>query len=189
MFPFPADTVLRTTTSRKTPLARGCSRFVIDRPSRLPIGTPPPRQKSLEKFAVAGCKGCPDNNINNYLVECSFCDNWTEESLVHFPVRCPAAGSISAGDHYFKWCIKGRSLPLCTVTFSILPFVDAENPICYCNTSSRTGALNCYILFYTVPGHLPEQIENTLFDIGDQGNGCNTAAFVNFLQDFCTSFY
>ena len=28
-----------------------------------------------------------------------------------------------------------------------------------------------------------------LFNIGDQGNGCNTAAFVNFLQDFCTSFY
>ena len=73
------------------------------------------------------------NNINNYLVEQSFCDNWTEESLVHFPVRRPAADSISAGDHYFKWHIKGRSLPLCTVTFSILPFVDAENPICYCN--------------------------------------------------------
>ena len=76
-----------------------------------------------------------------------------------------------------------------TVIFSILPFVDAENPICYCNTSPRTGALNFYIFFYTVPGHLPEQVENALFDIGDQGNGCNTAAFVNFLQDFCTSFY
>ena len=65
----------------------------------------------------------------------SFCDNWTEESLVHFPVRHPAAGSISARDHYFEWCIKGRSLPLCTATFSILPFVNAENPICYHNTS------------------------------------------------------
>ena len=30
------------------------------------------------------------SNINNYLVERSFCDNWTEESLVHFPVRHPA---------------------------------------------------------------------------------------------------
>ena len=127
--------------------------------------------------------------VNNYLVERSFCDNWTEESLVHFPVKHPAAGSISAGDHYFEWRIKGRSLPLCMVTFSILPFVNAENPICYHNTSPRTGALNCYIFFYTVPGHLPEQIENTLFNIGDQGNGCNTATFVNFLQDFCTSFY
>ena len=83
------------------------------------------------------------SNVNNYLVERSFCDNWTEESLVHFPVRCPAAGSISAGDHYFEWRIKGRSLPLCMVTFSILPFVDAENPICYCNTS-RTGACENY---------------------------------------------
>ena len=128
------------------------------------------------------------NNINNYLVEHSFCDNWTEESLFHFPVRRPAAGSISAGDHYFEWRIKGRSLPLCMVTFSILPFVDTENPMCYCNTSPRTGALNCYIFFYTVPGHLPEQIENALFDIGDQGNNCNTAAFVNFLQDFAPLF-
>ena len=89
-----------------------------------------------------------ENNINNYLVECSFCDNWTEESLVHFPVRHPAAGSISAGDHYFEWRIKGRSLPICMVTFSILPFVNPENPICYHNTSPRTGALNycqeCY---------------------------------------------
>ena len=124
------------------------------------------------------------NNINNYLVEWSFCDNWTEESLVHFPVRRPAVGSISAGDHYFEWRIKGRSLPLCTVTFSILPFVDAGNPICYQNVSPRTGALNCYIFFYTVPTYLPEQTENTLYDIGDQGNGCNTAAFINFLQDF-----
>ena len=75
------------------------------------------------------------------------------------------------------------------VTFSILPFVNAENPICYHNTSPRTGALNCYIFFYTVPSHLPEQIENALFDISNQGNGCNTATFVNFLQDFCTLFY
>ena len=125
------------------------------------------------------------NNINNYLVERSFYDNWTEESLVHFPVGCPAVGSISARDHYFKWCIKGRSLPLCMVTFSILPFANTENPICYQNISPRTGVLNCYIFFYTVPTYLPEQMEN----IGDQENGCNTAAFVNFLQDFCTQFY
>ena len=129
------------------------------------------------------------SDIKNYLVEHSFCDNWTEESLVHFPVRHPTAGSISVGDHYFKWHIKGKSLPLSIVTLSILPFIDTENSICYKNTSPRTGALNCYIFSYTVPGHLPEKTENTLYNIGDQENSCNTATFVNFLQDFCTQLY
>ena len=124
------------------------------------------------------------SNVNNYLVERSFYDNWTEESLVHFPLRLPAAGSISAGDHYFEWRIKGRSLPLCTVTFSILPFVNAENPICYHNTSPRTGVLNCYIFFYKFLVISLSKSKTLSLINGDQGNVRNVIKILLFSPNF-----
>ena len=128
-------------------------------------------------------------SIPNYLVERSFQSNWTEGALIHFPVRRPVGNSISAGDHYFEWRVPGRSQPIATVTFSICPFLDAEVPITYLNTSPRTGALNCSVFSYTVPTYLPIRIEEALLDLGDIGNGCDTASFVSYLNDFCIDYY
>jgi hypothetical protein len=125
------------------------------------------------------------HHLHHYLLTRSYQQNWSVDSILHYPVSRPF-GPIPAGEHHFEWRVPGNPYPVLTVSFIISPIFTTSFPITYSNTCRGIKCL--YLLGNTIHPLLPNVIRNEILEVGAETD-IDISPFEALLEDFLLAFY